>query len=171
VALAVLHSQSLAPHPGKALVQRPKVASRFFILIALRQESVPMKNSNTAGINSGTSGLCSSTAGTIGNRQSAIGNRQSAIGNRQSAIGNRQSAIIKICNNNFKKSADYYFSYIKSFRQLARVLLTAAMACAAWGTAPAHAAISITETDTDSLRYATAPGWWINGSAPNPAPK
>jgi hypothetical protein len=37
------------------------------------------------------------------------------------------------------------------------------MACAAWGTAPAHAAIFITETDADSFRYATAPGWTIFG--------
>jgi hypothetical protein len=43
--------------------------------------------------------------------------------------------------------------------------MTATMACAAWGTAPAHAAISITETDADSLRYATAPGWEIMGNA------
>jgi hypothetical protein len=35
VALAVLRSQSLAPHPGKALAQRPKAASRFFTLMAL----------------------------------------------------------------------------------------------------------------------------------------
>ncbi|MDR2128606.1 MAG: hypothetical protein LBP52_06025 [Burkholderiaceae bacterium] len=102
------------------------------------------------------------------NRQSAIGNRQSAIGNRQSAIGNRQSAIgkIKFCYNIFKKSADN--QYIKSFRRLARALMTAAMACAAWGTAPAHAAISITETDADSFRYTTAPGWDFYGSQRDP---
>ncbi|MDR2128378.1 MAG: hypothetical protein LBP52_04855 [Burkholderiaceae bacterium] len=42
--------------------------------------------------------------------------------------------------------------------------MTAAMACAAWGTAPAHAAISITETDADSFRYATAPNWTLLGT-------
>jgi hypothetical protein len=42
------------------------------------------------------------------------------------------------------------------------------MACAAWGTAPAHAAISITETDVDSFRYTTAPGWDFYGSQVDP---
>jgi hypothetical protein len=42
------------------------------------------------------------------------------------------------------------------------------MACAAWGTAPALAAISITETDADSLRYATAPGWTMDGIRTSP---
>ncbi|MDR2128046.1 MAG: hypothetical protein LBP52_03130, partial [Burkholderiaceae bacterium] len=69
-----------------------------------------------------------------------------------------------ICNNNSKKSAGS--QYIKSFHKLARALITAAMACMVWGTAPAHAAISITETDADSFRYSTVPpGWTLEGGS------
>jgi hypothetical protein len=48
---------------------------------------------------------------------------------------------------------------------LRRGLLAAAVACAACViAAPVHAAFSITETDADSFRYSTAPGWTTSGS-------
>ncbi|MDR2128675.1 MAG: hypothetical protein LBP52_06380 [Burkholderiaceae bacterium] len=52
---------------------------------------------------------------------------------------------------------------------LRRGLLAATVACAALGTAPAHAAISITETDADSFHYATAPGWISMGKVTPPS--